>query len=133
MKKYSLLCVVANEKKEVLLLKRSLEKKDFAGQWFIVAAGPYQSPVNLEKDAYSELKEEVGCDQSKVINFRKIHVQDSVVNGIKYEAHIFLVNTKDFQVTMNHEHTEYKWVSKENLAKYDLPRNLPDIIKRDIN
>ena len=45
-------------------------------------------------------------------------VRDSLYGGI-YEAWLFHARWRDGTVRLNHEHTEYAWVSREDFLGYD--------------
>ena len=54
-----------NEKKEILLQKRCMEKDSFPGHWDISSAGHIPAGFEFKESAVRELKEELGIDLSE--------------------------------------------------------------------
>lgn len=108
--------IVLNTEGKILLLKRSEKMKRQGGKWSL----PGGSVERLEnpKDAITrEIQEETQLTVSNIHPFETTgheHEEDFVV-VIGYICH-----TENTAVTLNWEHDEYKWVTKEEALGMDL-------------
>lgn len=120
---YAMACTVVNNNGEVLLLKRALDKQFFPNKWAVVGAGPLNSKDNRRFVALREIKDELGVE-GKIIKDGGELVTS--LGGLEWHIHTFLATISSYDIKLNNEHTEYKWVKVEDLKKYDL---LPDTEK----
>ena len=112
-------------KKKVLLLKRSDKVLTYKGKWNTVA-GYLDELKPIEEKIYEELSEELGISKKDV---KLIHIGESyrfidvsekrtwIVHPVKVElAH-------DVQITLDWEHTEYKWIDPDEIDEFDTVPN----------
>ncbi len=121
MKEYQQVCVsgfVLNDKGEVLIVKRAMDDDFLPGYWEVPGGGTDfgEHPIiALQR----ELKEETGLD---VEVDEPLYVDDYFMDKSHEKIHrveiFFLCRMKDVnqQVQISHEHSEYKWVSKEAVS-----------------
>lgn len=109
--------LLENDRNELLFLKRADWLKLGPGQWGF-PAGHIETNESPEQCALRELREEIG-DRFEAKLIRTFGpVQDTLYGG-KYEIHLFHHRWLGGEVRLNHEHTEFAWVSKEDFKKYD--------------
>ena len=123
---YGMLCVVISPRlKKLLLLKRAPTKKVYPNLWAVVGAYPFFEKVNIHDIAIREIKDELGL-HGKVLKvgeeFSKIaNLEDKTIE-LRVTPVIASVDSEE--ITLNDEHTEYKWVDISELKNFDLA---PDI------
>ncbi len=128
---YGTACAILNEKGEILILKRSPEKKLFPGKWSFVTAGPYKSTLEAKSAMKSELKEEAGIEADRLEERDKIN---SKLDGNDWEIYPFLIQiSSQTPIILNEESTEYKWVKLEEIDNYDLVYGIKVFIKKFLN
>ena len=124
---YAMACVVINGEGKILLLKRSPDKKFFPGQWAAVGAVPLSKDENMEAIAKREIKDELGLE-GKIL--KSGEAMSAIAGGYQWHIFPFLAQIESSNVTLNDEHTEYKWVSKEELKDYNLPHLMEETITK---
>lgn len=122
---YAMACVVINGEGKILLLKRSPDKKFFPGQWVTVGAAPLLKDENMELIAKREIKDELGLE-GKIL--KSGEVMSVIADGYQWHIFPFLTQIESDTVTLNDEHTEYKWVTKDELKNYSLPPLMEETI-----
>jgi len=60
--KHGVICIVMNPKGQIILLKRSPDKKYFPKKWFFVSAGPLSAKDDKKSIALREIKDELGVE-----------------------------------------------------------------------
>lgn len=115
---YAMACVVVNKDGKILLLKKSPDKKLFPNQWAVVGAAPLVKDENMEAIAKREIRDELG-QEGKILK----RGQEMLISmgGTQWHVFPFLAQIESNDVTLNDEHTEYKWVIKDELKDYNLP------------
>ncbi len=116
-KMYAMACTVINDKGEILLLKRSLSKKLYPNKWAVVGAAPLTPEDDRKLIALREIKDELGVEGTILKEGKEYIVVD---NGLELHIKAFLAIIDDCNITLNEEHTEYKWVRRNDLKNYDL-------------
>ncbi len=106
--------------RRMLVLRRSDN-----GKWNF-PGGKVEPPENLEQAAAREVDEETG------IKIRPTNIEMVFSNGTDDEGTFIFVLfgstiTTDPVVTINSEHTEYRWVTAQELKKEISPEALPRI------
>ncbi|MGH8245151.1 MAG: NUDIX hydrolase, partial [Gammaproteobacteria bacterium] len=109
--------VLENVQGEVLLLKRSPGRRLAPGRWGF-PAGHIEPGETPEDCVTRELIEEIGREFSAKLIKNVGPVRDSLYGG-KYEVHLFHYRWESGVVRLNHEHTDYAWVSPEAFRKFD--------------
>lgn len=123
--------VVESGDSEVLLLKRSTDSKYGPGLWGF-PAGHLEEGETPEQCATRELIEEIGPDIS--VEFIKRHepVTDEIAGKI-YEFHLFHLRWLGGEIRLNHEHTDYAWVNRDDYRHYPVMRGVDlDLLYLDV-
>lgn len=109
--------LLENEDNELLFLKRSRYAEPGAGKWGF-PAGHIENGESPQKCAARELTEEIGT-QLKLQYIRQFGpVRDSCYGGI-YEIWLFHFKWLGGVIELNHEHSDYSWVSREQFCNLD--------------
>lgn len=78
------LCCIFNSKNQILLQKRSKNKKDGAGYWDLAAGGHVQSGLTAKQGMLQELKEELNIENTSLTlvdkYVRNLQSQSEMVN-----------------------------------------------------
>ena len=102
----------------ILLLKRSDKVRTHKRKWAGVSG--YIEPGETDEiTALKEIREDTGIQEYDVVLERKgepIHVQDGPRVWV---VHPFLFRTKTDNITIDWEHTEYRWIAPEELKNFD--------------
>ena len=117
-----MLCVVISPRlKKLLLLKRAPTKKVYPNLWAVVGAYPFFEKVDMKEIALREIKDELGL-QGKVLNVgeevSKITNLENKTIELRVTPVIASVDSEN--ITLNDEHTEYKWVDIPELKDFNL-------------
>ena len=115
-------CWAINQKNEVLLLKRVLDKKLFPDFWAPVAAAPLEENENMDQILHRELLDETGYDGTVVFGDK---VESWNIEGKDYKIHSFVARVDFSEPKLNHEHNEWKFVPYGEISKYKvIPQSL---------
>jgi len=110
--------VLENDRNEILLLKRGQHTSFGPGMWGF-SSGHIEQDESPEACSLRELREEIG-GRINVQLLRSIGpVRDSFYGGV-YEIHLYHYRWLNGEIQLNHEHTEYAWVSKEDFRNYSV-------------
>lgn len=121
---------IRNKFGEILFVKRSENDSFLPGSWELPGGG-VEYGENIEKTLRREVKEECGLDIE--VGF-PITVSDYYMKDYKKEIQrveiIFLCKLLNSTQTiiLSHEHSEYKWVSSNNINNLELSSYMRDII-----
>src|SRR3989338_7720870 len=117
---------------EILLLKRSGRVWTYKGKWNVVA-GYLDEIKPLRQKTLEELNEETKIAKEKV---KKISIaepfefHDKEI-GTTFIVHPVLIELKEKpEIKLDFEHTESRWVKREDLGKYDAVPNMLEGAKR---
>lgn len=108
---------IVKGKVQFLVLKRST-KKIYAGQWRMIG-GKVQQKETYWEAGLRELKEESGLTPSKLWTIPSInqfyeHKTDLIHSIPAFAAEI----PEKTDITLDDEHTDFKWISARNVAEY---------------
>jgi 8-oxo-dGTP pyrophosphatase MutT (NUDIX family) len=102
----------------ILILKRSDQVRTHKHKWAGVS-GYIEPGETDEQTALKEIREETGITEENLELVRKsdpIHVQDGEHVWV---VHPFLFRSATDKVTLDWEHTEYRWIAPDELKSYD--------------
>lgn len=118
--------VLENSAGELLLLRRASHLRLAPGLWGFPAGHlePGESPAQC---AARELGEEIGLAHEVRLMRTLGPIRDTHYGGI-YEIHLFHQQWLGGTITLNHEHTEHAWVSKERFRDYDVMNGIDEDI-----
>ncbi len=110
---------------ELLILKRSDKVGTFKGCWAVVSGFVEEGEVPVQT-AIREMTEEIGKRPSDPIRAGEVvHVRDG---PRMWSVHPFLFKASDRNITIDWEHTEYKWISLSDLGKYQTVPGLDRVL-----
>lgn len=113
--------ILVRHKKEILILKRSNEVAYAKGKWNCIA-GHFDELQSAKNIILKELLEETGISKESILkihNKKPYKYRDNNKYWIIYPALIEL-NHKP-KITLNLEHTNYKWVEAKDMVSYVTP------------
>ncbi|RLI72296.1 hypothetical protein DRO97_09015 [Archaeoglobales archaeon] len=111
---------------EILLLKRSDKVRTYKGKWNTVA-GYLDELKSIKEKVLEELREEVGIMEDVVssIKFGKSYkFVDEEINKTWIVFPVLVELKEKVEVKLDWEHTEFKWIKKEELGNFDIVPNL---------
>lgn len=126
-----LACFVRCDDK-ILLLKRSDKVLAAKNKWYVVA-GFLDEEKSLIKKVKEELKEEVGIQEDQITNITLAEPWEYKDEAAKKTWIQFpiLVDLKTLpEITLDWEHTEYKWVLLHEIFMYDTPDSLTTSLRK---
>ena len=110
--------LLVNAAGDILFLKRGAASSIGPGQWGF-PAGHIETGESPEECSIRELHEEI----DNQIDVRLVNnigpVRDTLFGG-RYVIYLFHYQWVSGRVTLNHEHTGYAWVSREDYHNYDV-------------
>ena len=115
---------------QLLILKRSNKVKTMKGLWAGVS-GIIENDEEPLKRAKIEIFEEVGITEEEIKLIKA--VKEMKVNSPQYENHEweifpFLFETKNPEIKLNWENSEFKWINVNELENYETVPNLQKVL-----
>ncbi len=111
--------IIENKKGKILVLKRSSYEKWYPGKWCILAEKikEGETPDECFKRG---LREEIGVENWENAEKKNcFFFQDGDFKRKIYPCRCVIENE---DIKLNHEHSEYKWVTLEELLKLDIAK-----------
>jgi isopentenyldiphosphate isomerase len=102
---------------KILLLKRSSNVNDYPRKWNAVT-GFMDELIAVEEKILQELNEELGIGKDSINSIRvgkPYEVKDSDINKIWIVNPAIVELSKVPEIKLNFEHTDFKWIRKEEL------------------
>lgn len=110
-------CVLVNEKGEILLLRRTKDRKHSAGKWHVIA-GHIEKGETPEQTLKREMMEEASITNFIILKAGKpIVVSDGKED---YEVHMFVAKTSQQLNIDPGEHDLWEWVTVDKIKNYDV-------------
>lgn len=106
--------VIVNKEGKILILKRNLTDMHYPGLWDIPGGGVDEGE-SLREAAERELKEE--CNLEMKIDgeyFNMFHHAEKQIDIYGFKA-----NSTEKEITLSDEHTEFKWIKKDEWQNYE--------------
>jgi len=125
-----LICFVRYQDK-FLLLKRSGAVLAYKNLWSTVA-GFIDDKQSLEDKVVEEITEELGLEKDDIKEIKQGEVytfRDEEI-GRDWIRHLFLVEILNPNIKLDQEHTEYKWVSSEEIHDYETTPGLAEDLEK---
>lgn len=115
---------LVNKNDEILFLKRSSENKTDVGKWEF-PGGKLEKGQLTNEVLIRELQEEVGVDiadreRNSLAHVYSQHAEVEGYEDITIVTLTYMIRSEGEDITLSHEHDDYKWVSKENALELDL-------------
>jgi 8-oxo-dGTP pyrophosphatase MutT (NUDIX family) len=113
MEKGSVMCIIENDKEEILLQKKTLDYKDktYPGYWCFFGGQPESD--DLFKEMNRELEEEIGIK----LNVKFLLRHDITIMGEKVKANVFIAKLNDLSKIKIGEGAGVAFFGKEELKK----------------
>lgn len=106
----------------LLILKRSQKVLTYSGMRDFVG-GYLDDGLLPEEKVMEEIQEELWIDPFEVLSirrFRRIVQYDDVINKVRVNFPMLIMVKPDVSIVLDDEHTEYNWISWDDLHNYDL-------------
>lgn len=105
---------ITDKNGNILLQQRKLNKKINPGKWGPAVSGTIEEGESYESNAYKEMKEEIGVENHKLTEIKKIFREPK--SGRKFVQLYNCIIPKDYKIMPQKEEVEQlKWFSKEEL------------------
>mgnify|MGYP001290871427 CR=1 FL=1 len=114
----------------ILILKRSNKVKSMKGLWAGVS-GIIENDEEPLVRAKIEIFEEVGIEEEHLKLLKspeQIRVESPQYRNHKWEIFPFLFETKNTEIKLNWENSEFKWVEVNQLKEFETVPNLEEIL-----
>lgn len=120
---------VLTKNKKILILKRGNRVRTYRGKWACISGYLEENEEPLQR-AIKEIEEETGLKSDEIKLIKKadpIEFYDEK-EKVKWRIHSFLFETKREKIKIDWEHTEYKWISKDEISLYETVPKLKEVI-----
>ncbi|MER5174210.1 MAG: NUDIX domain-containing protein [Candidatus Nitrosocosmicus sp.] len=119
--------IIENDNK-ILILKRSEKVKSFKHKWAGVS-GFFENNEDLLSRALIEIYEEIKLNKEDLI-LKKILKQITITieNEKSITIQPFYFSSKTRDISTDWEHSEYKWIIKDQIKNYDTVPKLTEIV-----
>lgn len=114
-----------------LFMKRSGKVIAYKGKWSTVV-GFLDEARPIEEKVLEELREEAGIKENmiKFISIGKIiRREDNKIDRVWIICPVFVKMKKMPKIILDWEHTEFKWISKEEIKSLDTLPNLEKVLE----
>lgn len=114
-------CIIVNNEKKILALKRAADDHSWGGNWDLPGGG-YEQGEEVVAAIKREVMEEAGLTVNSIrpIFFaNRIRVDMGFFQGDIVFATCYMTSDWGGEVHLSDEHTEYKWVSPEEFKSYN--------------
>ncbi len=109
--------VIVMDKNKILILKRAAD--DFMGGIFELPGGGVDEGEAVDAALMRELKEEAGLIVKNILKFVD-HFEYKSKSGKRTRQFNVIVEVKNLNVSLSPEHTEFVWVKKEDVNKFNI-------------
>ena len=118
---YCLGAFIIDEKKRLLIVKKSPNEAIDAGLW-VVPGGKVKAEENVISALKREVKEETGLS---VVSYQWIGEDVFKVDGKYFHAAHFLCKVKSTnKIKLEKSLLEYRWIIKSQVSNFQIPKNL---------
>jgi len=118
---YCLGAFIIDEKKRLLIVKKSPNEAIDAGLW-VVPGGKVKAEENVISALKREVKEETGLS---VVSYQWIGEDVFKVDGKYFHAAHFFCKVKSTnKIKLEKSLLEYKWITKSQVSNFQIPKNL---------
>ena len=106
---------IDREKKQILLSKRSMNKKYFPDLWEVIG-GNLEFGEDFENCIIREVKEEINC---KIKGLEHLHSRAMYLNGLMYITIAYYGELLDKPIFNEEEISEIRWISEDELNNFE--------------
>jgi len=128
-KRVNIVTVFLEHDKKILILKRSQKVKTMKTKWGGISG--YIEQEEPVKRALKEIAEETGLKNKNVTLLRIGEPLEAVESGkpeITWIVHPFLFSSNTYQIRIDWEHDEYKWINPKEIVNYETVPRLKDAL-----
>ncbi len=126
-----ILTFILNEYNELLLLKGSPNDPQFhKAFWYVVTGAQENVDNSLEDTVIREVKEERNLDVTKTIFLNQVYHYESL--GYDCEEYVYVSYVKSGTITLNEEHTEYRWCNLDEFVELINWDDDKDILRKNL-
>lgn len=118
--------LMLDRERRLLMLKRAASARLGGNQWGL-PAGKIEAGETPKAAASREMAEEIGGGHQVIQRNYRGPIRDTYYGG-QFEIHLFLFDWLGGTIRLNHEHTEYAWVSKESISEFDVMAGIEEDI-----
>lgn len=118
--------LLLDQQDRLLLLRRATDARLGPGQWGL-PAGRIEAGETPQAAARREMREEIGPGHAVEQTCYLGPIRDTYYGG-QFEIHLFQYRWASGTVVLNHEHTEFAWVTKETLRDFDVMAGIEEDI-----
>lgn len=113
------LVIYVKFKDKILLVKRSDKVLTYKGLWSCLA-GFVDDEKSMEEKVIFEMKEELGLSEKDIISITEGETYLFIDEDLNREwiRHLFLVEINNPALNLSWEHTEYVWITIDDVKKY---------------
>ena len=108
--------LLKNKEGKYLMLLRSAEKYPEAGAKWEIAGGRIDPGTVLFENLKREVKEETGLE---IVGIPTLLTAQDIIRPYKHIVRLTYSGFADGEVKLRDEHTEYKWLSREELMNLE--------------
>ncbi len=130
MRSTKIVTVFITNNRKILLLKRSNKVKSMKELWAAIS-GIIERNEEPIKRAKIEIFEEIGMqdDQIRLLKeAQKMIVSSPQYQNHEWEIYPFLFESKNSQIKLNWENSEFKWIDKEELKNFETVPSLEKVL-----
>lgn len=121
---YFVVTGILMHKDKMLILKKSPDDHNYPDHWSF-CSGFVKEFEAAEDTVLREIKEETGILAAIERPGKLIKVKDKQKHWV---IQTFLCSCKDTKVTLDHENTDYRWITKNELSDFNfVPGLIPDL------
>ena len=116
--------------KKILILKRSSKVRTMKGLWSAVS-GIIENNENPLDRAKIEIFEEIGIREKEIRLLKKLEkmkISSQQYKNHEWEIFPFLFETKNRNIELNWENSEFKWIHVDELKNYETVPSLNKIL-----
>ena len=127
---FNLLASFIKNDDKILILKRSNKVKSMKGLWAGVS-GIIENDEEPLVRAKIEIFEETGIEEEHLKLLKspeQIKVESPQYRNHKWEIFPFLFETKNTEIKLNWENSEFKWIEVKQLKEFETVPNLKEIL-----
>ena len=121
------ICLLEDAAGRLLFIKRAPHLELAPGKWGF-PAGHIEPGETAEDCARRELREEIGLQHDVAEHQRLGPIRDRLFGGI-FEVHLFHYRWLGGTVTLNHEHTEFRWLDRHAYKGLDVMRGIDEDLR----
>jgi 8-oxo-dGTP pyrophosphatase MutT (NUDIX family) len=120
--KYKILAIIykkKNKRTKFLALRNNPSNKTHGGDYYYVVTGGVKKDENYEDALRREINEETGIENIiKLVHLKEVYEYKCKGEGnCLCKEHAYLVEVDDEVKRLSAEHTDHKWLNKNNFTK----------------